>query len=381
MANPILIYCPVFLPEQSGYTHAFSGLISNLLQHGHTVHVLTPQLLAAGQQEPLQHAALTIFRYKPELHVWALGLFYEQYQLAQKITRLHAQYAYRVIWVETGDAPLVPGFLSKTLRRITVVRFHSTSDTEYLHLGLHKKYKLRRWFWQYFAGKRIFHVAATNAYHLQYACNQVLHHQPAKRFVVTNTINTERYTPALSNSRQWVMLGRMDAEGYKQKGFDVLVKSMPMVADALAQADVTLHLIGEGVCSQQLRDACKPYVNIRVRGSLPHQEVEQLLSASDVVLLPSRYEGISMFALEALACGNAVIFGNTGGLADMVNGNGILVEPGNVDALANAIIQLLQHKDIATLKQQSLQIAQTRFSTQVQYKQLISAIKEVEYGD
>lgn len=75
MAKRVLVYCPVFLPKQSGYTHAFSGLITNLLQSGFSVDVLTPEQLPAGINEPLQHHQLTVTRYNPTLNVWLLACF------------------------------------------------------------------------------------------------------------------------------------------------------------------------------------------------------------------------------------------------------------------------------------------------------------------
>lgn len=367
------------MPQQSGYTHAFAGFIQNLLAHGHEVHVLTPDVLPGQQHEPLQHPALKVFRYKPALNVWALGLFYEQYRQARKIADLNNQYHYRLIWVETGDAPLVPALLPRALRNKTVVRFHSTSDTEYLHIGAHKKYKLRRWFWRYFAGKRIYHVAATNAYHVQYACKKVLHHHPVTQHVVTNTVAVPTTAVNTTTTRKWVMLGRMDYEGYKQKGFDVLEQALPLVAADMAAAGVTLHVIGEGICRPQLEKASAAYSCIQVNSSLPHEQVTALLQTTDVVLLPSRYEGVSMFALEALAGANAVIFGNTGGLCEMVDGNGILVTPGSVTGLVAAIKQLLQTPDLTAFKKQSVLLAQSRFSTAVQYQQFKQVMLEVAH--
>lgn len=87
-----------------------------------------------------------------------------------------------------------------------------------------------------------------------------------------------------------------------------------------------------------------------------------------------------MFALEALANGNAVIFSKTGGLIEMVDGNGFLVEPGNAEQLAACMQHLITHKNIRTLQEQSVRIAQNRFSEQVQlqqFMQLMKLMKEV----
>jgi hypothetical protein len=76
---------------------------------------------------------------------------------------------------------------------------------------------------------------------------------------------------------------------------------------------------------------------------------------SDVVILPSRFEGMSMFALEALYTKNLVIFTNTGGIKDMVKDNGYLVEVQNIEELADKLntITNLTHEEINEMKENS----------------------------
>jgi len=120
------------------------------------------------------------------------------------------------------------------------------------------------------------------------------------------------------------------------------------------------------------------YDFVTLEPNLPHQQLLSLLKQSHVVLLPSLYEGVSMFALEALANGNAVIFSKTGGLIEMVDANGCLVEPGNAVHLADAIRKMVQHKNLGLLQKKSQQIAQSCFSKEIQLNQFEHLIREVE---
>lgn len=375
----VLIFCPVFLPETSGYTHAFRQLITNLLHSGLMVDVLTPQMLSTEATEPFVHPNLSIHRYKPTLKIWGLGLFYEFYKQARFIHKLNQQHAYQLVFIETGDVPLLAFFLSNVILKKTAVRFHSTSDTEYLQVGNHKKYKLRRWFWHYLSGKKIKFICATNQYHLDYAIDKVLHQPSIKnKQVITNTVDVKVVDFTKKYSRlTFVMLGRMDEEGYKQKGFDVLLNALAKVKDDMVAADAQLVIIGEGSMFSGFKSAIKQYPFVTLKPNLPHHLLLELLEKSNVVLLPSLYEGVSMFALEALANGNAVIFSKTGGLIEMVDGNGFLVEPGNAEQLAACIQHLIAHKNIRTLQEQSMRIAQNRFSEQVQLQQFMQLMKEV----
>ncbi len=81
--------------------------------------------------------------------------------------------------------------------------------------------------------------------------------------------------------------------------------------------------------------------------------------AADVVVLPSRWEGLSYVVLEAIACGRSVVACDVAGMrealsdgpadadADAGSDAGALVEPGNTSALADAVACRLADPDLA----------------------------------
>lgn len=375
----ILIYCPVFLPQQSGYVHAFVQLIQTLLNQQIRVDVLTPQLLEQNEEEPLQHPLLRVFRYHPTLKIWGLGLFYHFGKLAGRIDAMNNNCNYDMVLIETGDVPLLLASLNQQVLLKTAVRFHSTSDTEYLLYGKHKKYKLRRFFWKYLAANHVKHLVATNGYHLKFAAQHILAGARIKSAtVLTNIIHVPKEQIHPPNQQlRFFMLGRMDVEGYKQKGFNQLLEALPLVALKMTEANAILTIVGNGALFSHFDNQVKPYDFVNLLGSLPHQEILNRLDQADVVILPSLYEGVSMFALEALSRGNAVIFTNTGGLVSMVNGNGILIAPGNSKDLASAILTLLASSDLEKFKQKSKQIAAEQYNSHVQFQQFLSMYQAV----
>jgi glycosyltransferase involved in cell wall biosynthesis len=74
-----------------------------------------------------------------------------------------------------------------------------------------------------------------------------------------------------------------------------------------------------------------------------------LLAACDALVLPARREGLGVSALEAMAASRPVIASRVGGLAEAVvhERTGLLVEPGDVDALAEAIERLAADRGLA----------------------------------
>lgn len=79
-------------------------------------------------------------------------------------------------------------------------------------------------------------------------------------------------------------------------------------------------------------------------GWVAGEEKAALLRAADAFVLPSYNEGLPMSVLEAMACGIPTVTTNVGGIPEIIvnQENGILIEPGNKDGLAHALIRLAQ---------------------------------------
>ncbi|MBS3762565.1 MAG: glycosyltransferase family 4 protein, partial [Planctomycetes bacterium] len=77
-------------------------------------------------------------------------------------------------------------------------------------------------------------------------------------------------------------------------------------------------------------------------------DVPALLSAADISVVPSLYEGFGLVAVEAMAAGLPVVGSRVGGLAEVISDGktGLLVEPKSSAHLAQAIIKLLSSKEL-----------------------------------
>jgi len=80
---------------------------------------------------------------------------------------------------------------------------------------------------------------------------------------------------------------------------------------------------------------------IRFLGLLDDVELIALYGAVDVFVFPSLYEGFGLPVLEAMACGTPVVASNVASLPEVVDDAGFLVDPMDVNALADAIQKLL----------------------------------------
>ena len=82
---------------------------------------------------------------------------------------------------------------------------------------------------------------------------------------------------------------------------------------------------------------------IQVHGYVSGKEKEEVLSNADILVLPSYAEGVPIVLFEAMAFSCGIITTPVGGIPEIIKSdNGILIPPGDKEALMQAISLLLQ---------------------------------------
>jgi glycosyltransferase involved in cell wall biosynthesis len=134
----------------------------------------------------------------------------------------------------------------------------------------------------------------------------------------------------------------------KRKGIDVLLRALS--AMRAAEAERTVLLVGgEGPEHEPLEVLAEELgLSARVTFLGRRTDKAELLAACDAFVLPSRQEGLGVAALEAMAAGRAVVASRVGGLGETVldEGTGLLVPPGEPEALARALDRLLEEPEL-----------------------------------
>ena len=177
---------------------------------------------------------------------------------------------------------------------------------------------------------------------------------PVQLSRISNGVDVEAFRPGENKSRlrealhlpdkkTIIYTGRLSAE----KGVDLLVRSFSKVA---GRCDCQLIIIGDGpereYLLQLLDHAC--------RGASVHlltstDDVADYLNASDLFILPSRFEGLSNSLLEAMACALPVISTRVGGSTDIISQgvNGLLIDADNEEEVHRAIAQVFDDPGLA----------------------------------
>ena len=174
---------------------------------------------------------------------------------------------------------------------------------------------------------------------------QTFHLPTQKIEVIHNAVQSERFRhPVDPRLREQLTGGtelrvcftaaRLDA----QKGLDVLLQAATQVSGA------RFVLAGEGPERSRLEQRVATLgLGDRVQFLGHRNDIPELFAACDVFVLPSLYEGSSLAVLEAMAAGRPIVTSAIGGTDELIvhDASGLLVPPGDADALALALQRVL----------------------------------------
>jgi glycosyltransferase involved in cell wall biosynthesis len=253
-----------------------------------------------------------------------------------------------------GKYPFGAAILARSLGRPLVVTHHLALD-----VGVPWR-QLMRWL-----GKQARHIAVSH--HAAEVLMREYEYPPESLQVIHNGIDAQRFHPADPEVRLRLRRRAGEMLDGQPWGDDVLVsctvarlspqKGLFELVDAAAQLsteslNIKMVVIGEG----ELRRALTERVRERglenrlfLIGSLPQNIVAEWLAASDLFVLPSRYEGGPATALmEAMACSCAVVATNVSGVSELVTDDslGRLVPARDAQALAASIRELIADAEL-----------------------------------
>jgi len=130
------------------------------------------------------------------------------------------------------------------------------------------------------------------------------------------------------------------------KGHIYLLQAMKIILDHLPRAQ--LLIVGEGKMEDELLKLTR---DLRIENNIffmPEvHDTKKVLSIMDLFVMPSLKEGLGLALMEAMASGLAVIGSDVGGIRNLIQDgeNGLLVEPGDSNAISQAILEILQNPE------------------------------------
>jgi glycosyltransferase involved in cell wall biosynthesis len=133
-----------------------------------------------------------------------------------------------------------------------------------------------------------------------------------------------------------------------QKGFEYLLESIPEIIKTLPQSKILI--VGDGPLKDKLKvKSEKLKVADKIIFTGFRSDIKEILSAVDLLVIPSLSEGFPMVTLEAMAMAKPIIATNIDGITEQITDgvDGILMPPKDPSALAKAVIRVLTNKELA----------------------------------
>lgn len=189
-------------------------------------------------------------------------------------------------------------------------------------------------------------VSSTVARQVAAALPEIAH----RVITIPNGVAAPHEAPALPDQHRILGVGRL----LHQKGFDRLLRAMPAVIARFPE--VRLDIVGQGPERANLEALIHDLGlagHVTLRGQVDRKRVADFIASAQVVVAPSRHEGLPYAALEAASYGRPIIGSRTGGIDDVVvdGETGRLVDHETLDSdpsvLAREIIGLLDDQHLA----------------------------------
>jgi glycosyltransferase involved in cell wall biosynthesis len=171
---------------------------------------------------------------------------------------------------------------------------------------------------------------------------------------------------------------------HKDKGILDLIAALPHILRRVPEAELVIAGGGGATCQtpeslKQLADALGVAHALRFAGWVDGARKQQQLREADVFVLPSYCEALPVGLLEAMAAGVPAVASRVGGIPDVITDrvSGLLVEPGEPRALAQAIVAILTDEALRRRLREAAHRDVQRYSTDAVLGELEALYREL----
>lgn len=361
----IIFIVGAYYPLETGFSSAFQNIEKAILKEKciDKVYVLAPYYSENPNIDNLEYTKLK----KGKFDRIIKGLFYIGFpkivplqlykqrfsEIRKRIDEIINQSDVQFILIESmflaWCVPLIKGSFNIPV----MVRIHGTGPetTKYLK---DRFTNMNRAFLDWtFESK---YISATTPFYFDFFqeyWNDYNHFMNKYFFIIPNTADIEKKEIAKKNEIIFMQLGRMDSQGYHQKGFTDTVQALLYLEETLEEEmlkRIRYISVGSGENESEFKRilSCLKFIKTEHYNKLTNEEVKLKVAESDVIVIPSRCEGMSMFATEALAVGRAFVYTDNNGLREMIRNrqNGIAIKTFDYLSMASAIRQYVENPDL-----------------------------------
>lgn len=209
---------------------------------------------------------------------------------------------------------------------------------------------------------------------------QTIDYKASRKFhVIPNYVDTNIFNPTNKKNNEDKIIIAYPRRLYAPRGLYFVLNILDELMGKYS--NIELHFVGKGETKdiEKINEKINKWGDrVKCYSLLPENMID-IYNISDIVLIPTIYsEGTSLSCLEAMATKNAIISTRVGGLTDLIidRYNGILINPNEKD-LKEALIQLIENKDLRELYAQNAMRVSTAFSKEIWEQKWVKFISKV----
>ncbi len=356
----IALVSPYDWSVPGGVNSHCSHLRDQFVQAGHDVRIVAPT--SRRGDDP---GVITIGRRPVSLPVsGSLARISLSLTLGPPVRRVLAEEAFDVVHVHEPFMPVLPINFIRYSEAVNVGTFHATREKSYFFYNWGKRH-LRRWF-RRLDGK----IAVSTA-----AAGFVEEYFPGYYNIIPNGVDVAKFSAETEPLKRYqdgklniLFVGRPE----KRKGLDYLLQAYAQVKAQIP--DSRLIIVGAGKFGRYERTVrSRRLADVEFCGFVSDDELPRYYQTADVFCAPATgFESQGIVLLEAMAAGLPIVASNIEGYAAVFTHDveGFLVLPTEVDALADALIDVLsspskRKKMAAQARRRAQAFAWPRVSQQV----------------
>ena len=274
-----------------------------------------------------------------------LNQYFKRLVYYKKIIKLLKKNNFDIVHIHSSKAMWGFAFCAWLNNSISVYTFHSVFPTHFYSFPYHL---LLRWSAKYLFGCKFQTISDTVCEH-----EFKLYYNKTKK--IYNWYGNKRYFAASLEEKNSMRsklgiaiddLVVISVGGCNEgKRHSDIIKALPLVLNKIPNT-IYLHL-GNGITELEEKELTKSLgISENVIFCNNQQDVRKYLIASDIYLMPSKFEGISITTIEAMACGIPAILYDVPGLRDFnKEGEHSVLIKEDYHLLADSIIELFQNKN------------------------------------
>lgn len=241
---------------------------------------------------------------------------------------------------------------------------------------------------EYLLNKNKFIVSNSKAIEKQY--NQYYNDAcEGKTFLIPHGLEdisklVKKHDKKLSDNIEILFVGRLE----HRKGIDIIFECIPYICQKYN--NVIFRFCGDDTINMPNSEKTyKDYFlskynefkdRVIFEGYISDEEIINRYSNCDIFIAPSRFESFGLIFLEAMIFSKPVIGTNVGGIPEVVSDgvSGILIEDENSEDLKNALIKLIENKDIReSMGKNGRRIYEEKFTAEIMANKFIDCYKNI----